>query len=250
MPGEGVFVTPSGQKMVIPLENNPEVFTALAHDLGLSSELSFYDVYSVDEPDLLALIPRPAHALIFITPAKMYYESRKEDDIASDITDPSFNKAGDDPVMWFLQTIGNACGLYALLHSTANGSARSFVNKGSFLDKLLTEVTTLKTKERAESVYNNQELEDKHMHAARTGNTQAPPAEDHPGHHFIAYVKGKDGHLWELEGNTDGPVDRGLIGDDDDVLSEAALKQGVKKFLKYSNGALNFSLIALAPKAE
>lgn len=250
MPSEGVFITPEGTKMVIPLENNPQVFTSLVHDLGVSKDVSFYDVYSIDDPDLLALIPRPAYALIFITPAKMYYASREADKIASDVVNTTYNEAGDDPIMWFKQTIGNACGLYALIHSIANGQGRKFVQKDSFIDKLLHQVTPLKVEARAETVYNNQELEDKHMHAAKTGNTKPPPAENHPGYHFIAYVKGKDGHLWELEGNTDGPVDRGAIEPEDDVLSDAALKQGVRQFLQHSNGNLNFSLIALADATE
>lgn len=29
--------------------------------------------------------------------------------------------------MWFRQTIGNSCGLMALLHAAANGSAKDFI---------------------------------------------------------------------------------------------------------------------------
>lgn len=49
-------------------ENNPEVMTGLATELGLSPELQFYDVYSLDEPELLTHIPRPALALLVIIP--------------------------------------------------------------------------------------------------------------------------------------------------------------------------------------
>ena len=37
---------------------------ALAYKLGLSTELQFYDVWSLTEPELLALIPRPVFALL------------------------------------------------------------------------------------------------------------------------------------------------------------------------------------------
>ncbi len=248
MPEEGVYIKPGGQKYFIPLENNPDVFTGLVHDIGLSPEVGFYDVYSIDDETLLALIPRPVYALIFITPAEMYYESRKEDGIASDMEHIEYDKSGDEPIMWFRQTIGNACGLMALFHSAANGEARKFVTDGSLLDSLLTAATPLKPEARSAVLYDSQELEKAHMKAAKTGTSAPPPAEDHPGFHFIAYVQGKDNHLWELEGATDGPVDRGLLADGDDMLSEKALEQGVRKFLKHSNGNLNFSIVALAKR--
>lgn len=249
MPTEGVYVGPDGRKKVIPLENNPEVFTSLVHDLGLSQDLGFYDVYSIDDADLLAMVPRPVHALIVIIPAKMYYASRKEDGIPSDMEDLTYTKGGDDePIMWFRQTIGNACGLYALFHSVANGEARKHVQEGSLLERLLTAAKPLAPNPRAEVLYNSEELEQVHMRAARTGSSAAPLAESHPGHHFLAYVKGADGHLWELEGNTDGPVDRGLLGAEDDVLSEKALDLGMRKFLKFSDGNLNFSIVALSKR--
>ncbi|KAM3459287.1 hypothetical protein MY5147_003471 [Beauveria neobassiana] len=251
MPTEGVWISPSGVKKVIPLENNPEVFTSLLHDLGLSHELGFYDVYSIDDAELLAMIPRPAHALIFITPSKMYYASRKEDGIACDmaVEELTYNKtADDDHIMWFRQTIGNACGLYALIHSVANGQGNRYVQQGSLLDRLFTEAKPLRPEPRARVLYDSQELEKAHMKAARKGDSAPPLAESHPPYHFIAYVKGQDGHLWELEGMTDGPVDRGLLGPEDDVLSPKALELGIRKFLNHSEGDPNFSIVALSNK--
>ena len=40
----------------------------LATTLGLSPELQFYDVWSLDEPELLAHIPQPVLALLVIIP--------------------------------------------------------------------------------------------------------------------------------------------------------------------------------------
>lgn len=250
MPVDGVYITPEGQKYFIPLENNPEVFTSLVHDLGVSSKLGFNDVYSVDDPGLLSFIPRPSHALIAIIPAAMYIDSRKEDAITMEVPIDKVTYEKTDGVVWYPQTIGNACGLIALIHCVANGATRGYVTKDSFLDGLLNETKPMKPRDRAAALYNSEELEKYHMRAAVRGNTSAPPAEDHPGHHFIAYVKGDDGHLWELEGGVDGPVDRGMLGEDDDVLSPRALEQGVKKFLKYAGDNMNFSLVALAESLD
>lgn len=249
MPTDGVYVRPSGQKTFIPLENNPDVFTSLAHDLGVSSDLGFYDVYSLDDPGLLSLVPRPVSALIVTIPAPMYFAVRAEDGISVPLTNLTYDKCADqEPVMWFQQTIGHACGLISLLHALSNGEVREFIQKDSFLDGLLKQVTPLQAVARAEALYNSQELEKLHMRAARRGNSVAPGADEENYNHFITFIKGKDGHLWELEGSTDGPVDRGALGEDEDVLSEKALEQGVKRFLKFADGNLNFSVVAVARK--
>ncbi|KJK89293.1 hypothetical protein H633G_06849 [Metarhizium anisopliae BRIP 53284] len=251
MPAEGVWISPTGRKSFIPLENNPEVFTSLVHDLGVSPDLGFYDVYSLDELYLLSHIPRPVYSLIFIAPSDMQTAVRQEDGLPKSVTNGglTYDKSGpDEPVVWFLQTISNACGLYALVHSVANGEARQFVSKGSVLDKVIETGLPLKPQERAKGFYDNQELEEAHMRAARLGSSEAPPAEGHAGHHFIAFVKGKDGHLWELEGTADGPIDRGALASDDDMLSERALEQGVRRFMKFGEGNVNFSIVALAKK--
>ncbi|UPX15682.1 Ubiquitinyl hydrolase 1 [Ascochyta rabiei] len=62
-------------------ENNPDVMNQLAATLGLSAELQFYDVYSLDEPELLAHIPHPALALLVIIPLTSAWDrSRKVED--------------------------------------------------------------------------------------------------------------------------------------------------------------------------
>lgn len=251
MPTEGVYITSSGKKVFIPLENNPEVFTSLIHDLGVSSELCFYDVYSVDDPDLLSLVQRPALALLFIAPAPPYNTVRAADGTPSAKDGLTYDKSGDEePVMWFHQTIGNACGMIALLHAVANGEARRFVREDSTLGRLLQQAAPLKPGPRADLLHASEELERAHMRAARTGHTAAPRAEEPCGHHFLAFVKGRDGHLWELEGASDGPIDRGEMREGEDMLSEAVLEKGVRRFLRAGDGNLEFSVIALARRPE
>lgn len=112
-------------KLTIRTENNPEVMTTLVHKLGLSPDLSWHDVYSLDDPSLLAFVPRPVHALLLVFPvSKAYEKARGEED------GPLPDYAGSGPeeeVLWFKQTIGNACGLMGLLHSVTNGMTREFI---------------------------------------------------------------------------------------------------------------------------
>jgi ubiquitin carboxyl-terminal hydrolase L3 len=106
-------------------ENNPEVMSSLVHKLGLSKALSFHDVFSIDDPDLLAFVPRPASALLLVFPVSHSYEvfRMKEDENREEYE----AKGAEEPVLWYKQTIRNACGLIGLLHAVSNGSSRGFI---------------------------------------------------------------------------------------------------------------------------
>lgn len=121
------------RKHYIPLESNPALFTALIHQLGVSTSLAFHDVLSIDDPDLLAFIPRPALALILVFPTSPVYEAHKSEEEKSM---NEYAKSGDDePVMWYRQSINNACGLYGILHAVSNGDSKQFICE--FLEPLL-----------------------------------------------------------------------------------------------------------------
>lgn len=220
----------------------------LLYRLGLSPALQFHDVFSIDDPDLLAFIPRPAYALLLVFPISETYETfRREEDRAH----PVYDASGDaEPVIWYRQTIGNACGLIGLLHSVSNGEARELIQSNSELDKLITKAIALKPKERAELLEETDALETAHQEAAQTGDSAAPAAGDNVDLHYVCFVKSqKNGHLWEMDGRRNGPLDRGELAAGDDVLSPTALDKGVRAFLKREEAAgggdLRFSLIAL-----
>jgi hypothetical protein len=118
--------------------------SSLVHTLGLSEKLAFHDVFSIDEPELLAFVPRPAHALLLVFPVSETYEKFR---IQEDKDRPEYQGHGpEEEVVWYKQTIGNACGLIGLLHGVSNGAARS--NIGTIprhvLDALPTQLTTLR----------------------------------------------------------------------------------------------------------
>ena len=235
-------------KRFIPLEANPEVMTSLVHNLGLSSTLSFHDVFSIDDPDLLAFIPRPAHALLLVFPVSDTYEKFRH---AEDAEKPEYTGSGEDEdVIWYKQTIGNACGLIGLLHGVSNGQARTYIQSGTDLDKLVKRAVTLEPKARAELLEDTEALETASQAAATSGDSAVPDANDSVDLHYVCFVKGNNGHLWEMDGRRKGPLDRGELAAEDDVLSEEALNKGVRAFLKREEeaggGELRFSLITLA----
>lgn len=101
--------------------------TTLAHDLGLSSTLAFHDVFSIDDESLLAFVPRPALALLLVFPVSKSYEEFR---VKADVDRESYDGSGSaEPVLWFRQTIRNACGLMGLLHAVCNGDARNLIGE-------------------------------------------------------------------------------------------------------------------------
>ncbi|OCL13843.1 cysteine proteinase [Glonium stellatum] len=238
-------------KRFIPLENNPEVMSSLVHNLGLQEVLAFHDVFSIDDPDLLAFVPRPAYALLLIFPVSDTYEKfRVQEDSGKD----EYNGSGpEEEVIWYKQTIGNACGLIGLLHGVSNGIARSYIEPDSNLSLLLKDAVPLKPAERANLLYESEALENAHQSAAAGGDTAAPSADEKVDLHYVCFVKSEKNHLWELDGRRKGPLDRGVLAEDEDVLSENALNLGVRSFLKReqeSGGDLRFSLIVLSPSLD
>lgn len=229
-------------------ENNPEVMTSLIHELGMSPTVAFHDVYSLDDDSLLAFVPRPAYALLLVFPVNAAYESNR---ITEDSSRPVYSGSGPgEEVLWYKQTIANACGLIGLLHAASNGPVTEFIGEGSALQGLIQQAVPLKPEDRAELLYQSQALEAAHAGAASMGDTAAPAAEDEVETHYVCFVKSREGNLWELDGRRKGPINRGTLGPDEDVLSEKGRDLGPRAFLKREQSAegggdLRFSIIAL-----
>lgn len=232
------------------LENNPEVMNHLSRSIGLDEKLSFYDIYSLTDADLLAFIPRPVYALLVIIPLTPTWSEARQ---AEDKDKGEYQGKGpEEPVIWFKQTIGNACGSIGLVHSLLNSGAAEYIKPGSVLDQIREQALPKPMWERAKVLEDSDGFEKAHVEAAQLGDTTAPARKApgvHSGQHFVAFTKAKDGHLWELEGDRKGPLDRGALKDDEDVLSSAAVEMGLGRLMRIEaekGGDLRFSAIALA----
>jgi ubiquitin carboxyl-terminal hydrolase L3 len=111
------------RKHFIPLESNPEVFTKLLHELGVSDTFSFVDIWALD---CIEHVPRPAAALVLVLPTSTEYEQRQ---FVEDAGRKEDNETRGDGVIWLPQTINNACGLYAILHAACNGDTRLSIRR-------------------------------------------------------------------------------------------------------------------------
>ena len=109
----------------------------------------------------------------------------------------------------------------------------------------------LKPTDRAQLLYDSKELETAHGAAAQIGDTRAPRPEEDNWNHYICFVKGTDGHLWELNGGMKGPLDRGALAKSEDMLSERALQLGVRDIMAHAGrDDVDFSIVALAPSPD
>lgn len=228
-------------------ENNPDVMNQLAARLGLSSELQFYDVYSLDDAEQLAHIPRPALALLVVIPLTPAWDrSRRAEDA---VREPYAGSGPDEPVIWFKQTIGHACGSIGLLHSLINGPAVDHIKRDSHLAAIRSLAIPLDTTKRAEMLHDSGPFELAHKSVEQAGDSHVDPTGERNGGHFVTFVK-SGGKLWELEGSRKGPLERGGLADDEDVLSPRALDMGIRRIIRLNadggGESLLFSCIALA----
>lgn len=239
-------------KAVIPLESNPAIFTELAYKLGLSPVLEFHDVYSLTDPDLLAFLPNPIYGVILLFPITKEYEQYRASEDSKVVA--TTNNNINNNVQWFKQTIRNGCGLYALLHLLSNLPSDLIIGNLSLsnLKTRIAEGGDLSADEVAklvEELENRIKLDD---NFGQQGQTEAPPAEAVVELHFITYVKGKDGHLYELDGRRKGPVDLGQSTEDVHIINDAKLTNKIQFYIDNADDANkhNFAIMAIGPSLE
>jgi ubiquitin carboxyl-terminal hydrolase L3 len=68
-------------------------------------------------------------------------------------------------------------------------------------------------------------IESLHTTAALQGATRPPPLGADPGHAFIAFVRDRDGQVWEMDGCRKGPrrVEGCVLREGEDLLSQRVL---------------------------
>ncbi|GIL51422.1 hypothetical protein Vafri_7413 [Volvox africanus] len=228
-------------KKWVPLESNPDVLNEFVAKLGLDvSNYSFSDVYGLDE-ELLAMVPKPVVAVIMCYPVTADSDAlaRKEDD------DLVAKGVAPDPKLFYMkQTIGNACGTIAILHSIGNNLSTLAPAESSFLKEFFTATSGMSPAEAGkyleEPPAGAPSIEEAHQTAAAAGDTAPPSADDDVDLHFVAFVH-CNGHLWELDGMRAGPLRRGPSSPET-LLHDSA--RVVQDFISRSN-SLTFNVLAL-----
>ncbi|KAJ7165106.1 hypothetical protein C8R46DRAFT_952616 [Mycena filopes] len=239
----------------IPLESDPSIFTDLIRNLGVHS-LEFEDVLSLDPSDLVPTgslaLSGPVYALILIFPTTETYEAElkaAKRRARSEGTQYAGHGA-DEPVIWFDQTIHNACGLYAILHAISNlpAGAQTCIAPDSLFGRFLASCADLDPEKRADALEASLGIADAYRKAATQGSTAVPNAEDEVDFHYVCFVQSPlNGRLYDLDGDKNGPADRdgGLEGERD------ILRGGLKLAESYiQSGNSQFQLMALVKPGQ
>ncbi|KAK0544332.1 ubiquitinyl hydrolase 1 [Tilletia horrida] len=241
----------------VPLEANPDIFNSWAASMGLDTDkLAYHDIYGTDD-DLLQFIPQPVQAVLLLFPNyhKTIDSFRSElDSQSAEQTQPQAHvdaaspSSTEPPLIWFKQTIGNACGTIGLLHSvTSSGPyARDCLKPDSPYQKLIAEVTSLPPIERAKYLETFEPLHSTHATAAQGGQTSAPQADDDAPLHFVCFVR-HNKSLFELDGNFRGPLDHKVAVETQEDLLKVAVQWIQKNLMQRYPESHEFNMIALAP---
>ncbi|KAH6856198.1 hypothetical protein B0I37DRAFT_70685 [Chaetomium sp. MPI-CAGE-AT-0009] len=235
------------RKHYLPLESNPEVFNELIRLLGASDEIAFEDVLSLDEP---SLVPRPTLAAILVLPTSPALEEKKS---AAEAARAEYSGSGSgEPVVWFKQTIHNACGLYAILHALSNIEPSRFVKQDSPFFRFFRDCIPCQPQERARLLESSVDIEQAHAAVAVKGDSAVPDsAEDEVDYHYICFAPGADGCLYELDGDRKGPVPRGKVqfGEQGDILGPDTISL-IREYIDQEDGNIGYNLMALVHRRQ
>ncbi|KAG6438035.1 hypothetical protein SASPL_102968 [Salvia splendens] len=225
------MATIPSSKRWLPLEANPDVMNQFIWGLGVSSEeAECFDVYGLDE-ELLAMVPQPVLAVLFLPITPKSEEERIQQD--------SSTKESSGGPYFMKQTVGNACGTVGLLHAVGNVTSEiklGFAQSGN--SRGLTWTNSSRT---LQIWMRHREMEDAHAVAATAGETEAS---DNVDTHFICFTC-VNGQLYELDGRRAGPISHGASSSNT-ILQDAA--KVIQKFIQKNPDSINFNVIAISKK--
>jgi len=229
----------SGGIKWLALESNPDMLNKYIGAIGVPDKYQFVDVYGTD-PDLLQMVPQPVFAvlLLFAINGKTETSDKMEEERITKEGQTVSKKA------WFMkQTIGNACGTVAVLHSLANNEQSLKVKPKSPLASFLEKTKTLGPAEKGKFLETCHDLAAAHESSAKTGQTKTPDLNSDVDNHFIAFVF-QENSIYELDGRKTWAVNHGYTSPDTFLQDVVTIID--QKFIARDRESNNFSMIALS----
>jgi ubiquitin carboxyl-terminal hydrolase L3 len=193
----------AGNKTWFPLESNPDVMNKYVGNLGLdTSKICYHDVMSTDDW-ALDMVPKPVSAVLLLYQIKDSTEKHRDEEMVRIEKD---GQNVSDKVYYMSQTVGNACGTIAILHSIENARRMTPDQVSLAPDSFLsTFYQTNGGKEMSaadigRSLEANSEIDSAHTTAAEEGQTNAAEHENTRAHFVcLSYC---DGAIYELDGRS------------------------------------------------
>ncbi|EES07525.1 hypothetical protein BDA96_04G317200 [Sorghum bicolor] len=227
-------------KRWIPLEANPDVMNQFIWGLGVpEGDVQFCDVYGLDD-ELLAMVPQPVLAVLFLYPLTSLDEEEKEESSAS-ATSTTRGKELSKKVYFTKQTVGNACGTVGVIHAIGNAKSQIKLVEGSYFEKFYKQTADMDPIQRATFLEEDDEMEDAHSVAASAGDTDANVDVNE---HFVCFSC-VDGELYELDGRKSQPTSHGPSSPET-LLQDAA--KVIKARIAENPNSMNFNVMALSKK--
>ncbi|CAD6250050.1 unnamed protein product [Miscanthus lutarioriparius] len=227
-------------KRWIPLEANPDVMNQFIWGLGVpEGDVQFCDVYGLDD-ELLAMVPQPVLAVLFLYPLTSLDEEEKEESSVS-TTSTAGGKELSKKVYFTKQTVGNACGTVGVIHAIGNATSQIKLVEGSYFEKFYKQTADMNPVQRATFLEEDDEMEDAHSVAASSGDTDANVDVNE---HFVCFSC-VDGHLYELDGRKSQPTSHGPSSPET-LLQDAA--KVIKARIAENPNSMNFNVMALSKK--
>jgi len=221
----------------LPLESNPDVMNKYLQKIGVPKKWNVVDVLGLDE-ESLSWVPKPVISVLLLFPCSEKYEVHKKKENA-ELTENA--QIISENVFHMKQTVRNACGTVALLHSIANNTDKIQLFDG-WLKQFLDDAKELDSAARGSLLENCEGVASTHLELAKEGQSNTPGENDPVYHHFIAFVH-KDGKLYELDGGKSFPINHG------DTTPETLLEDAAKvcrTFMERDPSDVNFTVVALS----
>jgi len=225
----------------LPLEANPEVLNEYSVKLGMPCTLAWTDVLAFEDW-AMEMVPQPCYAVTLVFPitdaseahAREEERCKKPDTIAS------------EKVWYTKQTVGNACGTVAVVHTLANLSSQGQMEliEDSFMINFMKKCEGKNPMERAHLLEEDDKIECAHAEAELQGQSNSNTGKVET--HFITFVE-VDGFLYELDGRKDSPTNHGKL-EGKTVLQKAV--EVATQFRDRDPEDVRFAMLALAPAQE
>lgn len=210
------------------LESDPGLFTELVESWGVKN-VEFNELFGVDRSSFQLQGGEIVHGVVFL----FNHSNRPQ------VATPRY--VADAPVFFAQQVVPNSCATQALLSLVLN----SEVDVGSQLLEFRDFTMGLDPVMRGEVIASSEFLSECHNKMARPVsfvNEDPSPQEQSDAYHYVAYVRGPDNHVYELDGLQYAPIDHGEISPDmtfSDKLSDVL----VNRVQQFSESELGFSVL-------
>ncbi|KAF0695433.1 Aste57867_13782 [Aphanomyces stellatus] len=232
-------------KRWFPLESNPHVMNEYIKRMGIpdDSDFAFCDVYSTEDW-AMDMVLRPVLAVVMLFPIKDASESYAKEERARIENE---GQVVSDNVYYMKQTVGNACGTVGILHALGNARHVLPPRPDSFLATFFAKTQDKTPEEMAAILEADDELEETHASAAQAGQSEQLEHVDDPiNTHFVCF-SAVDGHLYELDGRKQFPINHGPSSSD--TLLEDACGV-IQQFMARDKGEVRFTIVALAKRGD